>query len=166
VARTSKRTRDEAAVDAFVENFSSTLIDQGFPRMPARVFVALLAADSGQMTAAELAERLQISPAAVSGGVRYLMQVQLASRAREPGSRRDMYRLHDDVWYEAIGSRDQMLARYAGTLRDGVAALGPNTPAGQRIEETMEFFDFMRSEFAAMVDRWRIVRDKRRRANS
>jgi DNA-binding transcriptional ArsR family regulator len=162
VARTSKRSRNEAAVAAFVENFSSSLIDQGFPRMAARVFVALLATDSGQLTAAELAERLQISPAAVSGGVRYLVQIELTRRLREPGSRRDVYRLHDDVWYEAIGNRDQMIARFAGTLRDGVTALGPDTPAGRRVDETVAYFEFMRREFRTMADRWAIERAKLR----
>ena len=57
--------------------------------MPARVFAALLATDSGRLTAAELAELLQISPAAVSGAVRYLTQVGMVHREREPGSRRD-----------------------------------------------------------------------------
>jgi predicted ArsR family transcriptional regulator len=44
----------------------------GFPPMPARVFVALLIAEDGRLSAAELAERLRISPAAVSGAVRLL----------------------------------------------------------------------------------------------
>ena len=86
----------------FVERFGASLEEAGMARMPARVFVALLAADSGRMTSAQLAEQLQISPAAVSGAVRYLIQVRLITREREPGSRRDVYALHDDLWYEAI----------------------------------------------------------------
>jgi DNA-binding transcriptional regulator GbsR (MarR family) len=66
--------RDDAAVGRFVERFAAILEDSGVPRMPARVFVGLLATDSGSLTAAELAERLQASPAAISGAVRYLAQ--------------------------------------------------------------------------------------------
>jgi DNA-binding transcriptional regulator GbsR (MarR family) len=103
------------------------------PRIASRVFVALLATDSGRLTAAELSERLQASPAAISGAVRYLIQINLASREREPGSRRDHYRVHDDVWYEAFASRDQELSRWAASLRDGAEVLGADTPAGARL---------------------------------
>ena len=48
--------------------------------MPARVFAALLASDSGRLTSAELSALLKVSPAAVSGAVRYLAQVNLVSR--------------------------------------------------------------------------------------
>jgi DNA-binding transcriptional regulator GbsR (MarR family) len=74
--------------------------------MPARVFVALLVSDDGRRTAAELAEMLKVSPAAISNAVRYLQQVRLAVREREPGERRDHYRLYDDTWYEAVTQRD------------------------------------------------------------
>jgi hypothetical protein len=153
--------RDEQAVSAFIEALSSSLIEAGFPRMPARIFVALLATDSGQLTASELSERLQISPAAVSGGVRYLVAINFASRTHEPGSRRDVYRLHDDVWYEAIGSQNRTLARLPASLRPGVAALGPATPAGERIAETLEFFEFLNDEYPALVERWRERRTRR-----
>ena len=56
----------------YLERFSSVLVAAGIPPMPARVFAALLVADSGRLSAAELAEVLRVSPAAVSGGVRYL----------------------------------------------------------------------------------------------
>jgi len=160
VARGRSTARDEASVSEFVERFSSSLIAEGFPRMAARVFVALLATDSGELTSAELAERLQISPAAVSSGVRYLIQIGLARRTRTPGSRRDVYELYDDIWYEAMGNRDQQLARLAGTLRDGVAALGPDTEAGRRVEETAAFFDFARKDFGQLIERWRKERGR------
>ena len=75
-------------------------------RMPARVFAALLASDAGALTSAELGEQLRISPAAVSGAVRYLAQRTWSRREREPGSRRDRYRVHSDQWYEALTNRD------------------------------------------------------------
>src|SRR5215469_10353444 len=90
-------TRDSEVVAQFVEKFAAVLTETGFPRMPARLFAALLASDSGTMTAPELAGLLQISPAAISGAVRYLTQVNLVSREHEPGSRRERYRVHSDV---------------------------------------------------------------------
>ena len=94
--------RDEEAVRRFIERFALDLSDAGMARMPARAFAAILSTDDGRCTAAELAELLQVSPAAVSGAVRYLLQVRLVSREREPGERRDHYRISSDTWYEAI----------------------------------------------------------------
>ncbi|MCZ9341421.1 MarR family transcriptional regulator, partial [Streptomyces sp. TRM76130] len=85
--------RDPEAVSRFVEGFAAQLVEAGVQRMPARIFAALLASDTGALTSAELGERLKVSPAAVSGGVRYLSQQHLVSREREPGSRRERYRV-------------------------------------------------------------------------
>ena len=147
--------RDDEAVSRFVERFAMTLEESGVPRMPSRVFVTLLATDSGALTAAELAERLQVSPAAISGAVRYLIQVDLITRERDPGSRRDRYRVFDDAWYEATVRRERLLLRWEDSAREGVAALGPDTPAGARMVETVAFFQFLRREMAALQERWR-----------
>jgi DNA-binding transcriptional regulator GbsR (MarR family) len=149
-------------VDAFVERFAGDLEAAGIPRLPARVFVTLLATDEGYLSAADLAARLHISPAAVSGAVRYLVHVQLIRREREPGSRRDRYRVSDDAWYEASVSRQSMLEQWSRTLDAGVAALGPTTPAGERMRETYEFVEFLRRELPTMLARWRRQRARAR----
>jgi DNA-binding transcriptional regulator GbsR (MarR family) len=147
--------RDEAAVAAFVERFADLLVEAGVPRMPARVFVRLLVTDSGQLPAAELARSLQISPAAVSGAVRYLVQVELVFRARPPGSRRDVYGVKNDAWHEALTQRDQMLVRWVDGLRTGIETLGAGSPAGRRVRRSAEFFEFMSAELPALLERWR-----------
>ncbi|QEV19244.1 GbsR/MarR family transcriptional regulator [Streptomyces alboniger] len=147
--------RDAEAVSRFVEQFASQLVEAGMPRMPSRIFAALLASDSGALTSAELGERLRVSPAAVSGAVRYLTQQHLVSREREPGTRRDLFRVHSNQWYEAVGNRDAVLNRWEIALRDGIAGLGADTPAGRRLAETLAFFEFLQEELAAMMSRWR-----------
>ncbi|MCC3778860.1 GbsR/MarR family transcriptional regulator [Streptomyces sp. UNOB3_S3] len=152
--------RDQEAVSRFVERFAAELTDAGMPRMAARVYAALLASDSGVLTSAELAESLRISPAAVSGAVRYLTQVDMLGREREPGTRRDRYRLNADIWFEALTRRDQRLIRWEGVLRDGSATLGADSPAGLRIAETAEFIAFLQKEFEQVLERWREHRAK------
>jgi DNA-binding transcriptional regulator GbsR (MarR family) len=142
-------------VDRFIERFAGVLVEGGVPRMPARVFALLLASDAGRMTAAELAEALQVSPAAVSGAVRYLIQTSLIERVREPGSRRDVYRLGDDPWYEAIYRRERLLTRWERALSEGVEAVGPDTPAGHRLQDSAAFFAFLQQELPALLARWR-----------
>ena len=146
----------------FVEHFALLLDEAGMPRMPARVFAAILADDDGRLTARELAERLSVSPAAVSGAVRYLTQAGMVSRGREPGERRDDYRLHDDVWYELYAYRGEMLRRWEQAMDEGADALGRDTPAGRRLEETREFFAFLREELPALMERWRARQPTRR----
>ncbi|MFD7434786.1 GbsR/MarR family transcriptional regulator [Streptomyces sp. NPDC059861] len=152
--------RDRETVSRFVEHFAAQLVEAGMPRMPARVFAALLAADAGALTSAELGEQLQISPAAVSGAVRYLAQVHMVSREREPGSRRERYRVHGDQWYEALTNREAVLKRWEDALRDGVDTLGPDTPAGRRLAETLAFFEYLAGELDALMERWRAHREQ------
>ncbi|MEW2449185.1 MarR family transcriptional regulator [Streptomyces parvulus] len=152
--------RDPEAVSKFVEGFAAQLAEAGMQRMPARVFAALLSSDSGSLTSAELGERLQVSPAAVSGAVRYLSQQHMVSREREPGSRRERYRVHSNQWYEALTNREAILKRWESALREGVASLGADTPAGRRMAETLAFFEFLDGELAKLMDRWRVHREK------
>ncbi|WP_371578429.1 GbsR/MarR family transcriptional regulator [Streptomyces sp. NBC_01314] len=152
--------RDPESVSRFVEHFAAQLVEAGVPRMPARVFAALLASDTGVLTSVELGEQLRISPAAVSGAVRYLAQVHLVSREREPGSRRERYRVHSDQWYEALTNREALIKRWEDALREGVASLGADTPAGRRLSETLAFFEFIETEVEAMMGRWRVHRDE------
>jgi DNA-binding transcriptional regulator GbsR (MarR family) len=147
--------RDQAAVSRFVERFASVLVEAGIPRMPARVFSALLAADSGRLTAGELSGQLQASPAAVSGGVRYLMGVGMVSREGEPGSRRHHYRVPEHVWDEVITGRDRLMARWTAVLREGISLLGADSPAGIRMADSVQYFEFVAAELPRVLARWR-----------
>ncbi|HKS44628.1 MAG TPA: MarR family transcriptional regulator [Amycolatopsis sp.] len=150
--------RDPAEDDAvlrFVEKFALLLTNAGMARMPARVFSALLVAGSDGMTAAELAEMLQISPAAVSGAVRYNMQLNMIERGRRPGERRDHYFIGDEQWYYTVGHRDVLFRTLCDALDEGVQAVGPNTDRGRRLAETRDFFNFLAKELPMLVERWR-----------
>ena len=85
---------------------------------------------------------------------RYLVQVRLIQRDREPGSRADHYRLSDDLWYTAIADRTELLKTWEDSLDEGVQLLGRRSPAGRRLDETRAFFAFMRGEVPAILDRW------------
>jgi DNA-binding transcriptional regulator GbsR (MarR family) len=158
-AGASPKERDPEAVSRFVEHFAGQLTDAGMARMPARVFAALLASDDGALTSAELGEQLRISPAGVSGAVRYLTQTHLVSREREPGSRRERYRVHNNQWYEAIANREGLLRRWQSSLSEGIASVGPGSPAEKRLRETLEFFEFLEVELNEMMRRWRARRE-------
>lgn len=154
----ARPTPDSDPLLAYVERFASVLIDSGIPRMPARVFAALITEDSGRLTSQQLSDRLDISPAAVSGAISYLSQIHLVTREREPGTRRDRYRVLDEVWQDAIFQRDTILARWESSLAEGVTVVGADTAAGHRLQESVVMFQFLRREMAGIVDRWQAHR--------
>jgi predicted transcriptional regulator len=148
-------TRDEKALRDVVEQLGRLLAEWGLPRMAARVLFVLMTADERALTAGELAERLGVSPAAISGAVRYLTQIHMVARDVVPGSRRDLYRLVDDSWYEVTLEKMTLLTTLADIARGAVdAAGGPGTPAGARLAGMRDFYDFVQGELPAMLERW------------
>jgi DNA-binding transcriptional regulator GbsR (MarR family) len=146
---------EQQLADDFIERFAAVMVASGMPRMASRVFAALLSRDDGSATSAELARALRASPAAISGAVRYLIQVHLVTRAHQPGERHDVYRLLSDDWYEMVGHREHELQQWAKLSREGIDVVGANTPAGRRLEETARFFEFLVDEIPSVLDRWR-----------
>ena len=146
------------ALFGYIERFASVLVSAGFPPMPARVFVALLVTDSGRLSAAELAAMLRISPAAVSGAVRYLIQLGLVHKERVPGSRRDYYRMPGNMWDDMIRMRDQVMGRWTALVREGIDLVGADTPAGERMAEQAAFLDFATKELSQILGRWQEYR--------
>lgn len=139
----------------FVERFALILAENGIPRMAARVFAFVLADDADRYTASELAEGLRVSPAAVSGAVRFLVQTGLLGKEREPGTRSDTYRVYDDdVWGAITRHRLPMLDRWADGLSDGLERLDPNGRGWRRLRETQAYFEFVREESAGLMERW------------
>jgi predicted transcriptional regulator len=151
--------RDEQGVRRFVEHLAMMLGDWGFPRMPARVLASIMTADEDSLTAADLAERLGVSAAAISGAVRYLSHIGMVSREPVPGSRRDRYRLPRNPWYQTSLLKGELLKALADLADEGVAAVGTAaTPSGARIAEMRDFFRFLEVELEGLLDKWRAVR--------
>lgn len=150
--------RDEAAVSRFIERFALVLTAAGMQRMAARAFGALLATESGSLTAAELVTVLQVSPASVSGAVRYLEQTGLARRDRSPGHRTDHFVLKADAWYELSADPSGIYDALADAMTDGVSAVGPTSAAGRRMADTRDFFEYLKVQMPLLVERWHATR--------
>ncbi len=161
-AAAEPRDPQHAARLASTEALAAVMVDSGLPRMAARVLALLLHVDAGEATAAELAEDLQASPAAISGAVRYLLQTRLVARTRKPGERKDTYALSKGDWYDDImGGRSQELLRWAAASRHGADLLGHDSPAGTRLDETARFFEFLDGETAGLMERWHAEQKRR-----
>jgi DNA-binding MarR family transcriptional regulator len=144
-----------AEISQFVERFAGVLANSGVPTMSARVMARMLVSPTGTMTAAELAESLKISQPAVSGAVRQLIQVSFITRERLPGSRKDHYRIRDDVFAAILERRNNALGEWESSVLSGVDLFGPESVVGQRLTANAEFFAFIREDLNQMIKNWR-----------
>jgi DNA-binding transcriptional regulator GbsR (MarR family) len=107
-----------------VERLGHTLETMGLPRMPARVFAFILADDQSVYTASDLARGLDVSPAAISGAVRYLSDTHLVVRERNPAGRGDLFRVRDgDIWGTIQAARLPVLDVIIASVQEAVDLL-------------------------------------------
>jgi DNA-binding transcriptional regulator GbsR (MarR family) len=155
VPRNRTAARDPVEVRHFIERLSLLLVDMGLPPMPARVWATCMSADEDALTPGDLAQRLGVSPAAISGAVRYLLQVGLLERVPIPGSRRQHYRVPTGLWYEAFMHREQALKAFSAVAAEGIKTLGARSPAGARMAEIRDFFEFLADALPKLLSDWR-----------
>jgi hypothetical protein len=136
---------------------AAELAREGFPRVPAQILLRLMIEPSGSMTAAGLAAALGLSPAAVSGGVRYLDVLQFIRIDTVPGTRRHVYSLPAVPWYVSSLTQDRS-GPLRATIERGLDDVEPG-PARERMVEMAEFFRFLQVEMPRLFDRWRASRD-------
>ncbi|TDC38837.1 helix-turn-helix domain-containing protein [Micromonospora sp. KC213] len=148
--------RDLEAVREYEETFTTLLMQQGVPKMMSRVLTCLFTTDAGSLTAAELVQRLQVSPASVSKAVAFLETQGLIRRERDE-RRRDRYLVDDDVWYQSMVAAVRLNAQLAETARQGVAILGSDTPAAVRLENIARFVDFVAESITRAAEQARDI---------
>jgi len=134
--------RNDQAVREYEEAFTTLLMQQGLPKMTARVLTCLFTADTGSLTASELVQHLQVSPASVSKAIAFLEDQGLIRRERDE-RRRERYFVDEDVWYRSTIASARGIAQVAQTARQGVSVLGRDTPAAARLENIARFSDFI-----------------------
>jgi len=145
----------------FIERASSEMAAQGFPRMPARVLMALTATEEGKATAEELAATLQASPAAISGAVRYLGVVGFVRNTTIPGTRKHIYSLGDTPWYASSFTRGQLYEQIQNTMRTSSVRMPADSLARARIEEVADFYGFMQRRLPGLLDEWHAERTQK-----
>lgn len=146
--------RDPRAVRDFTESFIALLVQQGLPRMEARVLTCLYVTDSGALTAADLVERLRVSPASVSHAVAFLEQQDMIRRDRVPGERRERYAIDEEVWLGSLVTSLRMTDALAAASRQGAEILGAATPAGARFASSVDLLNLLSEAFKRVLDQW------------
>lgn len=140
-----------------VERLAGTFEATGFPPMCGRVFAYILAANQETYTARDLGDGLSISPAAVSGAVRWLIDSRLLRRERIVGQRAEVFRISDgDVWGQIAAARIPILDEYARAAEDALELLDGEVPPA--LAETVAYFQFTREDFEGFAKRWEAYR--------
>ncbi|MEV0400553.1 helix-turn-helix domain-containing protein [Actinoallomurus sp. NPDC050550] len=149
--------RDAEAVREYEEMLTTVLMESGLSnKMMARVLVCLYTSDSGSLTASELVQRLQVSPASISKAITFLESQDLVRREHDE-RRRDRYVVDDDLYYQSTMASARALTQQAEIFRQGVAILSPGTPAAVRLENAARFVDFVGESLARAADQAREV---------
>lgn len=139
---------------AYVEELAAVMTASGMPRMASRVYAAILVHERGSMTSAEVAQTLQVSPAAVSTAVRWLTQVSMVTRRTVPGSRRESYRVDSDSLIRLITHDTNALTSWVTGFARGREVVAPDSAAARRLAELEEFFQFLIEEMDGVMERW------------
>lgn len=148
--------RDAEAVRKYEEMFTTVLMQSGLPKMMSRVLVCLYTTDAGSLTASELVQHLQVSPASISKAIAFLESQDLVRRERDE-RRRERYVVDDDVWYQSMMASARSTTQLVETARQGVGVLGPGTPAAARLENIARFLDFVSESITRAAEQARDV---------
>ncbi|MER5941951.1 MarR family transcriptional regulator [Streptomyces sp. NPDC001928] len=128
----------------------------GLPKMTARVLTCLFTSDAGSLTASQLAQHLQVSPASISKAIAFLESQSLVRRERDE-RRRDRYIVDDELFYQATIASARANDQLVETARQGVTVLGPDTPAAARLENIARFLDFISESITRAAEQAREV---------
>ncbi|MGI5181373.1 GbsR/MarR family transcriptional regulator [Dactylosporangium sp. CA-152071] len=151
---------DTNLVDA-AERFALTLTGHGLQRMMARVMAALLFSQQESMTAGEIGAQLGVSSGAMSGALKQLTAAGLVERVPAPGSRREHFRFRDSAWATLMSSQNAVLTMMTTAADEGLTIAGSDSPAGQRLTEMRDFYQYMLDRMPALIDEWRQTRPTR-----
>ncbi|BCY15496.1 helix-turn-helix domain-containing protein [Actinoplanes sp. L3-i22] len=134
--------RDAAAVRAYEETLTEIFIQSGLAKMMSRVLACLYISDGGSLTAADLVQRLEVSPATISKSIAFLESQELVRRVRDD-RRRERYSVDNELWYQSTIASAQANVRLAEIARQGGSVLGPDSPAAVRLMNIARFLDFV-----------------------
>jgi predicted transcriptional regulator len=144
--------RDPEEVRKYQDWLTAVLVEMGLSRMNARVLTCLAVTDSGSLTAAELVQRLRVSPASISKAVSSLEEQGLVGRERS--ERRERYVFDDDAWLRAWMVSARANETLSGAALRGADILGQTTPAGARMAQMANFLRLVGEDMIRSAEHW------------
>ena len=133
----------------------------GASRTLGRLFGLLLVAEC-PLSLDDMAEQLRVSKASISTNARLCEQLGMVRRISLPGDRRDYYEMRPGSFERMLAARMQVLQQMIDLADEGLAAVGPDSPAARsRLTEMRDFYQWTGMEMAAILAQWQ--KQKRQR---
>lgn len=151
----------------YIERLAILFADAGLARMAGRILGWLLICDPPGQTAEAIERAIGASKGAVSMNLRVLLTAQLVERSRPPGSRRDVYRLKDGAWSDAVFDRMGQIRVFRDVFAAGLDMLADAAPERrQRLADAHDLYIWLETEIPSLWERWKAERDHLRHQRS
>ncbi|WP_371273102.1 MarR family transcriptional regulator [Streptomyces sp. MUSC 14] len=113
--------------------------------------------DSGTLTASDLVQRPQVSPASVSHAVTFLEQQGMLRREQVSGERRERYAVDDEIWFRSLLAEVQASDAFVAAITRGAEILGPTSPEGACLESSAELLRLIADALRQVMEQWRQI---------
>ncbi|MGE5249875.1 MAG: GbsR/MarR family transcriptional regulator [Bacteroidota bacterium] len=150
----------DASLNPFIEGMGMYFESEGVPRIGGRILGLLLAAP-GPLSAEELAGRLKVSRASISTNIRMLTATGLVEKVAFLDKRQTHYAMTGDVWGRAIAAGREKILAFRSIAETGLAALPAGNEARGRLEEMIEWSNFMSGVYEKVLREWQARRPDR-----
>ncbi|WP_010693599.1 GbsR/MarR family transcriptional regulator [Saccharopolyspora spinosa] len=138
----------------FIESFAGLYSSQ-LPKMAARMLAALLVTEDTELSSRDLIETLGASAATVSNSGRLLLRLGMVERTVSPETRRDLYRIRDDVWVRMYREAGKTVGSTIKLLNEALdERRWRHSRATERMREMRDFYTFLDRDIPEMVTRY------------
>jgi len=126
----------------------------GSPPMAGRVWAGLLVAAEPYLSAAELAEKLEVSAGSISMATRFLIRLGLIERIRLPGERRDHFAARPGAIADLVRWRLERLSATEDVAARALTEFGDRPLARERLTEIHDVYAWYARELPALHERF------------
>lgn len=131
--------RERAAIERFADHWSAA----GESRLEGLIAGYLLLDETGEVSAAELAEKLGISSGSVSTYTRQLIDRGFVHRVRKPGVRAHFFTMGNDVWAGFLAAEQEYLQNQFRLAEEAMSLVSEGGRSWERLRNMRDYMGWM-----------------------
>ncbi len=148
-------------ITRFADRLAVLFEHDGLPPIAGRIFALLLLSEEAR-SLDDLSEDQGVSKASASTNARLLAQLGVLEPVHRPGSRRDYYRVTDDLFERSMALRLDRWRQFTRVIGEGRRTLPLTTPgARQRLERYERALSYMTDAIGRAMLQWRAIPTRR-----
>lgn len=137
----------------FIERFADYWAIEGASRIEGRIAAYLLLDDSAGVSAAEMADALEVSRGSVSTITRRLESLGFIARVRAPGQRTLLHRMNPDVWGGFLARHQHYLRTQRDLAEQMLGRVSAGSPAHTRLQNMRDYMGWLVDD-ARLPESW------------